>query len=227
MKIWTLPLDKGMEKKPKIIDISVPIKPGMVHFPGDPGFEMSPYFSRLKGDPVNLSVFTMGSHTGTHVDLPRHLFDKAPVLRDLDLEHLIGPAYVASLSGVSNLITGKDLEKLPSALPRRILLKTKNSERGYMGRKKFLKDYVSLGLDAARYLVKRGVKVIGIDYLSIDGFEMKELAVHKYLLKNRVVIIEGLDLRGVKPGVYFLICLPLNIPSAEGSPARAILMSDA
>ena len=215
-----------MKKKPKIIDISVSIKPGMVNFPGDPGFEMSPYFSRLKGDAVNLYVYTMGSHTGTHVDLPRHLFDKAPVLRDLDLEHLIGPAYVASLSGVSNLITGRDLEKLPSALPTRILLKTKNSERGYMGRKKFLKGYVSLGLDAARYLVKRGVKVIGIDYLSIDGFEMKGLAVHKYLLKNKVVIIEGLDLRGVRPGRYFFICLPLNIPFAEGSPARVILIKN-
>jgi arylformamidase len=213
-----------MEKQQKIIDISVPIKPGMVHFPGDPAFKMSPYLSRSKGDAVNLHVYTMGSHTGTHVDLPRHLFDEAPVLRDLDLERLIGPAYVADLSRVTNLITEKDLKNLPSAIPTRVLLKTKSSERGYMGRKKFFKGYVSLGLEGARYLVKRGIRTIGIDYLSIEGFEMKELAVHKYLLKNRVVIIEGLDLRGVKSGGYFLICLPLNVPSAEGSPARAILL---
>ena len=200
------------------------IREDMIVFPGDPGFRRAPILSQSKGDPANVYTYEMSSHTGTHIDFPRHFIDKGRCLKDIPLEHFIGKAYVTDVSRAEGVITVKDLRNLPEPGLPRVLLKTRNSKRGYLGRKRFFQNYVSLGLEAATYLVKKGVRTIGIDYLSIEAYGTRDHAVHKYLLSQGISVIEGLDLRKVAPGKYFFICLPLNIPSAEGSPARAILI---
>jgi len=212
------------EKGEKIIDISMPIQERMVIYPGDPGFKVVPFLSQSKGDPANVHTYEMGSHTGTHIDFPRHFINRGRSLKDIPLEHFIGKAYVTDVSRAEGLIMVKDLRNLPEPGLPKILLRTRNSKKGYLERKRFFQDYVSLGLEAAKYLVKKGVQTIGIDYLSIEAYGTRDHAVHKYLLSQGISVIEGLDLRKVAPGKYFFICLPLNIPSAEGSPARAILI---
>lgn len=212
------------EKRERIIDISIPIQERMIIFPGDPGFKMVPFLSQSKGDPANVHTYEMGSHTGTHIDFPRHFISKGRSLKDIPLGHFIGKAYVTDVSRAEDLIMVKDLRNLPEHGLPRLLLKTRNSKKGYLGRKGFFQNYVSLGLEAAKYLVKKGVQTIGIDYLSIEAYGTRDHAVHRYLLGQGISIIEGLDLRKVAPGKYFFICLPLNIPLAEGSPARAILI---
>ena len=212
--------------KQKILDISMPINEGMPAFPGDPRFKMIPFLSKSKGAPANVYTYIIGSHTGTHIDFQRHFINKGLTLKNVPLERLIGSCYVLNVSNMGNLITIDDLIGLPEPLLPKILLKTKNSKMGYSGRKRFFKGYTALGLEAAQYLVKKGIKTIGIDYLSIEEYKAKDHTVHKYLLKHNVVVIEGLELRRVVAGQYFLICLPLNIPAAEGSPARAILIEE-
>ena len=220
----TVSPSKSMKKRQKIIDISMPIQERMVIFPGDPGFKMVPFLSQSKGELANVHTYEMGSHTGTHVDFPRHFINKGRSLKDIPLGHFIGKAYVTDVSRVEDLIMVEDLRNLSEPVLPKILLKTRNSEKGYLERKRFFHNYVSLGLEAAKYLVKKGVQTIGIDYLSIEAYGTRDHAVHRYLLGQGISIIEGLDLRKVAPGKYFFICLPLNIPSAEGSPARAILI---
>jgi arylformamidase len=213
-----------MRRKRGFIDISMPIQENMVVFPGDPGFRRVPILSQAKGDTANVYTYEMSSHTGTHIDFPRHFINNGRSLKDIPLERFIGEAFVLDVSDANRLITIKDLGDLPEPVIPKILLKTRNSKKGYLKGKRFFQNYVALGLEAAKYLVKRGVQTIGIDYLSIDEYGTKDHAVHKFLLGCGISIIEGLDLRKVLPGKYFFICLPLNIPSAEGSPARAILM---
>jgi arylformamidase len=213
-----------MRRKKGFIDISMPIQEEMVVFPGDPGFRRVPFLAREKGDPVNVYIYEMSSHTGTHIDFPRHFIHNGRSLKDIPLERFIGNAHVLDVSHADRLITIKDLGNLPEPVLPKILLKTRNSKKGYLKKKRFFINYAALGLEAAKYLVKRGVQTIGIDYLSVDEYGAKDHAVHKYLLGRGISIIEGLDLRKVLSGKYFFICLPLNIPSAEGSPARAILM---
>jgi arylformamidase len=213
-----------MRRKKGFIDISMPIQEDMVVFPGDPGFRRVPILSQAKGDLANVYTYEMSSHTGTHIDFPRHFISNGRSLKDIPLERFIGNAHVLDVSHANHLIMIKDLRNLPEPVLPKILLKTINSKKGYLKEKRFFKNYVALGLEAAKYLVKRGVQTIGIDYLSIDEYNTKDHAVHKFLLGHGISIIEGLDLRKVLPGKYFFICLPLNIPSAEGSPARVILM---
>lgn len=213
-----------MRRKKGFTDISMSIREDMIVFPGDPGFRRVPILSQSKGDPANVYTYEMSSHTGTHIDFPRHFIIDGRSLKDIPLERFIGEAYVVDVSHTEDLIKIKDLRNLPQPLLPKILLKTRNSKKGYLKGKRFFPNYVALGLEAAEYLVKRGVQTIDIDYLSIDEYGTKDHAVHKYLLGRGISIIEGLDLHKVLPGKYFFICLPLNIPSAEGSPARAILM---
>jgi arylformamidase len=213
-----------MRRKKGFTDISMPIQEDMIVFPGDSGFRRVSFLSQAKGDPANVTIYEMSSHTGTHIDFPGHFINNGRSLKDIPLERFIGNAHVLDVSHTENLIKVKDLRNLPEPLLPKILLKTRNSKKGYLKGKRFFPNYVALGLEAAKYLVKRGVQTIGIDYLSIDEYGAKDHAVHKFLLERGISIIEGLDLQKVLPGKYFFICLPLNIPSAEGSPARAILM---
>ncbi|MGA2193148.1 MAG: cyclase family protein [Nitrospirota bacterium] len=194
------------------------IENGMAVYPGDPGVELTREKRIEDGDSANLSRYCLGSHTGTHMDPPFHFNTDGATIDMLPLGSMVGPALVLEVPG--DEITRSAIEgNLGKA--ERVLFKTKNAHFGKGG---FRQDFAYLAEDAALYLVELGVMLVGIDYLSIEKFHSKTHAVHRTLLHNRVVVVEGLDLSGVGPGRYDLICLPLRIKGGDGSPVRAILI---
>jgi arylformamidase len=204
----------------RVIDISLPIHPGMIVYEGDPGISITPHRRIARGDAANVSVLNLGSHTGTHVDAPAHFLEGAPTLDRVPLAPFLGPALVAEV-GVERWIGRRDLAPLPLTAQARLLLKTRNS--GLWSRGRFARDYVALDLEAAEYLVERGVALVGIDYLSIEGFDSPGHPIHKTLLEAGVVILEGLDLSAVGAGEFELLCLPLPVQGLDGAPCRAVL----
>lgn len=204
----------------KIFDISASLYNGMPAFPGDPAPEIKKVLS-LPNDPANVSVMSMGTHTGTHVDPPVHFIEGGRTIDRVPLDRLYGKAEVLDLTYVEKAIVADDLTTSRSDI---LLFKTRNSD--LWDRTEFSKDYVYLDESAARWLVDRRVKTIGIDYLSVGSFE-GGADVHRILLGGDVVMIEGIDLRGIEPGEYTLACLPLKIRDGDGGPARAILIKDA
>ena len=207
----------------KIIDISVPISHKLPLWPNSSGLCLTRVAKIGKKSVVNETHIEMNAHIGTHIDAPLHFISKGVSIDKSPLDLFIGPAFVANLDKVKE-ITAEDLENI--SLPKnvkRILFKTSNSILWEKKVKKFKPDYVGLTVDAASWLVKRGIKLVGMDYLSIAKFS-EAVAVHKILLGNNVYIIESLNLTGVKPGIYKLICLPLKITNAEAAPTRAVLI---
>jgi arylformamidase len=192
----------------------------MVVYEGDPGVEIAPRLEIARGDTANVSLLSMGSHTGTHVDAPAHFIEGGATVEALPVDSLIGPALVAEV-GSERLIGRRDLEPLPLDGQSRLLLKTRNSALWAAG--DFSRDFVALDLEGARYLTERGLRLIGIDYLSIEAFHSPGHPVHRHLLGAGVVILEGLDLSRVAPGVYELVCLPLPVRGIDGAPCRAVL----
>ena len=203
-----------------LIDISLPIREGMVVYEGDPGISISAALALSRGEPANVSNLKLGSHTGTHMDAPLHFIEGAKSIDTLPLDLLIGPALVLEVDA-DRLVEPRHLTDPRIGAHARVLLKTRNS--ALWDRTSFARDYVALSLDGARVLMERGVKLIGIDYLSIEAFGAEGHPVHKTLLGAGIVILEGLDFRRVTPGVYELYCLPLRIAGGDGSPCRAIL----
>jgi arylformamidase len=197
----------------EIIDVSVPVGPGMVVYPGDPAVTLERVASLAKGDVANISRLAFGVHTGTHVDAPVHFIDGAPAAEALPLDVLVGPARVLDLTSAERLDASvfDDFD-----LAERVLLKTRNSALWNLD--SFAEDSLLLTADAARVLVDGGVRLVGIDYLSIG-----DEAAHEVLLAAGVVPIEGLDLREVEPGEYELICAPLKLVGSDGAPARVFL----
>jgi arylformamidase len=201
------------------IDVTVPIRDGMVHFPGDPEIVVTQTAHLERGDDATVSKLSLGVHTGTHVDAPVHfILDGAGVDR-VPLERLMGPARVIELGDVDR-IGPSDLDVFDVGPGERLLFKTKNSRRWAEDR--FRADYVCLSPPAARLLAERGVWTIGIDYLSIGGMD-SGVETHRALLEAGVCIIEGLDLSSVESGSYDLVCLPLRLEGLDGAPARVIL----
>ncbi len=203
-----------------VIDISLPIHSGMVLYEGDPGVDVTPRLEIARGDTANVSLLSMGSHTGTHVDAPAHFIEGGATVEALALDALIGPALVAEV-GCERLIGRRDLERLPLDGHSRLLLKTRNSSLWAAGA--FTREFVALNIDGARYLTDRGLRLVGIDYLSIEAFQSPGHPVHRHLLGAGMVILEGLDLTRVAPGVYELVCLPLPVRGIDGAPCRAVL----
>jgi arylformamidase len=198
----------------EIIDISVPIRPGMVTYPGDPPVTLERVASIADGDVANLSRLDFGVHSGTHVDAPVHFVDGAAGIDDVPLEVLVGPARVVDLTRAERLDAPAFARLEPT---ERLLLKTRNSE--LWSRTTFADDFLALTEDGARALLDAGVRLVGIDYLSIG-----DEAAHNALLQAGVVAIEGLDLRGVEAGEYTLVCAPLKLVGSDGGPARAFLV---
>lgn len=205
-----------------IRDISLSLVPTLPVWPGSPGLSLTPLTSMAAGDQANVSRLAMDVHTGTHVDAPRHFLADGATVEQLDLEVLIGPATVAHLPDVA-AVTAADLASLAlGPRTRRLLLRTRNSELWARGETSFQADFVALTEDAARWVAEQAIALVGVDYLSVQRFEDGP-ETHRLLLRAGVVLVEGLDLSQVAPGEYELVCLPLRLAAAEGSPARAVL----
>ncbi len=203
----------------KIYDISVPLFAGLPAYPGDPPVELEPVSSISRGDLANVTRLTLTTHSGTHLDAGRHFDDNGLTVDLLPLTLLIGKALVVELAGV-NEIGPVNLQRLPLRGHERVLFKTDNS--ALWEQAGFVPDYGHLTVDAARYLLDMGVRLVGIDYLSVESID-GDGAVHRLLLGEGAVILEGLNLAGVAPGEYELICLPLKVRDGDGAPVRAVL----
>jgi arylformamidase len=196
----------------QIIDVSVPLREGMVTYPGDPVVQVELAASIDDGDAVNLTRMDLGLHSGTHVDAPRHFLAGGAGVDELPLEALIGPSVVVEAPDLT-----RESVALAPAGAERVLFKTPNSE--LWARDEFADEFARLDGAGASLLVERGVRLVGVDYLSVG-----DEAAHHALLDAGVVPVEGLDLRGVAAGPYELICLPLRVVGADGAPARVVLM---
>jgi len=203
------------------IDISIPLRDAMMHWPGDPPISIKRVKDMEHGDTANLSEISMGAHTGTHVDAPIHFILQGQGVDKMPLDTMVGRARVVEIKDTESI---KPEELLQHRIRRgeRILFKTRNSSNVWQT-DAFVEDFVFISDHAARFLAERGVRVVGVDYLSVGGFKDGGSYVHKTLLSGGVWIIEGLDLSKVSPGKYDLICLPLKLDHGDGAPARAIL----
>ncbi len=203
------------------IDVSVPLRDCMVHWPSDPPVRIRRVSDIDRGDSHTLSELSMGSHAGTHVDAPLHFIRQGLGVDEMPLDIAVGHARVVEIRDPES-IKPEELEPLRIRRGERILLKTKNSPRVWQTNA-FVEDFVFVSDEAAEYLVKRGVVLVGIDYLSVGGYKHDGGNIHHTLLSNGIWIIEGLNLSGVKAGDYDLVCLPLRLERGDGSPARVIL----
>lgn len=203
------------------IDVSVPLRSGMVHWPGDP----EPTFERISeiatGADADVTLCRMTAHTGTHMDAPRHFLAGGRGMDEFPLEAGIGPARVIAFPDAA-VIGRAEMESLGIAKGDRVLVKTRNSQARWDDRE-FQRDFVGLDTGAAAFLAQAGVALIGIDYLSIGRFEADGAETHKTLMRAGIWILEGLNLAGVEEGDYQMVCLPLKIEGCDGAPARVAL----
>lgn len=207
-----------MNNNREIYDISLNIEEGMVSFPGD----TIPEFKRMKKietDNYNLSNMRVSVHVGTHVDAPSHFIENGRTIEEIPPQRFMGEVQVIEI-GDNNEIKKSELESIDFN-SNKILFKTNNSR--IISENIFYDDFVYLNYEAAEFLIESGIDFIGIDYLTIESIDTTDFAVHKLLLKNNVIVLEGINLKGVNPGKYKMISLPLKLTGAEASPVRALL----
>ena len=209
----------------QIYDVSLPISAATPIYSGDPGIEIKPWKALADGDVANVSLIDFGLHSGTHVDAPAHFIEGGAKVDALPLQSLVGEAEVVEVADHIKVIDEDFIVANCNRGSQRILFKTRNSGFWNNPEEGFRVDYTYVDPSAARQLVNSGVKLVGIDYLSIERFAPEEYETHHILLSHNIVILEGLDLRKVPAGLYELICLPLKIAggSGDGAPARTIL----
>jgi arylformamidase len=204
-----------------IYDLSLPISAAMVTWPGDPPVRVEPRLRIARGQPANVSELCLGLHTGTHVDPPYHFDDHGMKVDELPLEVLIGRAWVCSLESRLDI----EVSDLQGAVPQgtvRLLLKTANSALWHREVQEFTSDFATLTVEAARWIVKQGIQLLGVDYLSLERPGSAGHPVHHALLRAGVIVVEGLDLSSLEDGWYNLYCLPLKVADGDGAPARAV-----
>lgn len=207
----------------KIYDVSVPIREGMLVWPGDSGVSIEVLTTVASEKGSKNSRFSFGSHTGTHVDAPNHFVENATGVDKIDPQKLYGPCEVLDLTSIDNSeILPSHMEGAKLDKGARILFKTGNYK--YLQGSKFPDSYISLSLQAADYLIDKGVVLVGTDFLGIEKRKNPGHPVHTALLKKGIVIVEGLDLSQVSAGSYTIICMPLRVVDADGSPARVFLI---
>lgn len=206
-----------------IYDISLPITPTLPVWPGDPPVRLSQPSHLERGDICTITRLDMGAHTGTHLDAPAHFIRGGATVESLDLDALIGPALVVNAAGLGHL-TAEALEAL--AIPpgvQRLLLRTDNSAIWQRCQTAFAENFTAIEPSGAHWLVQRGVRLVGIDYLSVAPFD-DGVPTHQILLGAGVIAVEGLDLSAIEPGEYQLVCLPIKIGGSDGAPCRAVLI---
>lgn len=208
-----------------IYDISVPVRTGGLIYPGNPPISITLQQAIAQGAGANVSRLDLGSHTGTHVDAPKHFFDDGAGVDALPLDLLMGPARLLAFGDAVTSIGKAELEPHELDGVRRLLIKTRNSDWLASGSTEFHADYTYLTPQGAEYLVAIGVKLVGVDYLSIEQFHSGHHKTHRTLLARGIVIVEGLMLSEPPPGDYELRCLPLRLEGLDGAPARAVLLT--
>ena len=209
----------------RIYDVSVPLSAATPTYPGDPGIEITSYLALDRGDSANVSQIKFGLHSGTHVDAPSHFIRGGARVESLPLDVLLGAVEVIEAPAELDVIDRRFVEANCTSGSARILFKTRNSAFWGNPEAGFRDDFVYIEPDAARWLVQTGVKLVGIDYLSVERFKSADFETHLALLSHGVVILEGLDLSAVTAGTYELICLPLKVAegTGDGAPARVVL----
>lgn len=207
----------------KIIDLTLPITEALVVWPGEKGLRTTTVRAFSK-DQVHVSDLAIGAHTGTHLDAPKHFLPNGKPLESVPLDNLVGPCRVLKLEmGKRKDVRLEDLRRFNIKRGERLLFNLGNST--HLFAKRFHEDYVAIGNEAARFLAAQKIKLIGVDYLSVERRGNPGHPVHVSLLKAGTAIVEGLNLQNVKPGKYTLVCLPLRIVGVEASPVRAILLA--
>jgi arylformamidase len=207
----------------KILDISLPISPGLPVWPGDAPVILEQVSSMDRGAHDNVSRLAMSVHAGTHVDAPHHFLNDGRTVETLSLEILTGPACVVLIPDEVKVISAVALGS--AGIPEgtlRVLFKTGNSTLWKKVPRKFETTFVAIDAEGADWLVRHGIRLVGVDYLSVAPYKNSQ-PTHLSLLRAGIVILEGLDLSEVPPGQYNLYCLPLKLVGSEGAPARAIL----
>ncbi|MEP6493974.1 MAG: cyclase family protein [bacterium] len=207
---------------PIIYDISVPIAAGGVVYPGNPEIQIASQQAISKGGSSNVSSVAFGSHTGTHVDAPKHFFDDGVTVDNLALDVLMGPAVLICMDAKTMAVGAEQLQRHELKGHSRVLIQTRNSS--FIRGGEFIKDYTYLAPDGAEYLASLGVKLVGVDYFSVEQFHSGHHRTHRTLLERGIIIVEGLDLSGPPMGPYELRVLPLRLAGLDGAPARAVLI---
>ena len=210
----------------KILDISVPLKTGGVVYPGNPEIAITPQQAISQGAGANVSRIDFGSHTGTHVDAPKHFFDDGAGADSLSLDVLIGPARLIAFDDSVMSIGEAELRGHDLGGVKRVLFRTRNSAWLAGGTSDFHSDYTYVAPDGAAYLASLGVTLVGVDYLSVEQFHSGHHRTHRTLLERGIIIVEGLLLSSAPAGDYMLYCLPLKMVGLDGAPARAVLISE-
>ncbi len=206
------------------IDVTAPLDPSITPvYEGNAPIQFNFIYDMNRGDPLDLSGYSIGAHSGTHVDAPMHFIRGGAPIDQVPIATLIGPALVINIDPSVVAITADELNRYPWRGAERILFRTRNSVNQWMVDPHFHRDFTFLAPDAAQLLADAGVKLVGIDYLSIEGFGSTTFRTHIILLGHGIPVVEGLDLRAVHPGEYDFIVLPLKILGHEAAPARAVL----
>ena len=203
-------------------DISVPIADGGAVYPGNPEIRITPQQEIAKGGSSNVSMLSFGSHTGTHVDAPKHMIEGGESVDKLPLDVLMGPAVLVDVGNQVKAVGEKELRLHELKGHKRILIKTRNSS--FIRDPPFRDDYTYLAPDGAAYLLSVGARLVGVDYFSVEQFHSGHHRTHTTLLGAGVIIVEGLDLSLPAPGPYELRVLPLKLAGLDGAPARAVLV---
>lgn len=211
-----------MAETAKWMDVSVPLRTGLVHWPGDPEptFELISEIER--GSEANVTLCRMTAHTGTHMDAPAHFLPGREGIDHFPLETGIGPVRVVSMPSECDSIGREQLEGLHIDAGTRVILKTRNSSKPWFNAE-FDPRFVALNASGAEFLAAKGVSLLGVDYLSVGRFQADGAQTHRILLGAGIWVVEGLNLVDVEDGEYDLVCLPLRIEGADGSPARVVL----
>jgi len=205
-----------------IYDVSLPVVSGGLVYPGNPEIRIELQQAIANGAGANVSSLSFGSHTGTHVDAPKHFFEDGAGVDELSLDVLMGPAVLIDVGNDVSSVGEAELRLHELAGHTRVLIKTRNS--GFVRHSGFVRDYTYLAPDGAAHLVSLGVRLVGVDYLSIEQFHSGHHRTHRTLLERGIVIVEGLDLSAPPSGPYELRCLPLRLVGLDGAPARAVLV---
>src|SRR4051794_31292614 len=204
----------------KLIDVSLPLDAALPTYPNNTPFSLEAIKRIARGDSSNVSTVHMSVHGGTHVDAPRHFFDEGTGVEGLPLEVFCGRARVIEVTS-RKAIAADDFERVNLSEDIRVLIKTHNSR--LWGDAAFHPDYIGVSESGAKHLVEHGVKVVGVDYLSVEAYKTPGAPAHHVLLGAGTIVIEGLNLRDVDPGIYEMYCLPLAIVGCDGAPARVVL----